>query len=300
MEQINCVNENKRSVVAVGNFDGVHNGHRLVFLKTIEIAATENLNSVVLTFIPHPRNYFDTSHPVGIITDDDYKAQLIRDIGIDTVFFQQFDAEFASMNCIQFVEYLQNKLLCSHIVCGEGSKFGNHAAYGTDDLEAECSKHKMKLSTVKLDPSYSSSLIREAIVNGNVKKATELMGRPFSFASEVINGKKLGSSIGFPTVNQKLDHDSVIPRFGVYSGYIDIDGERHKCIVNIGCRPTVNNDKTDVDCETFIFDFSGDLYGKKPRVFLTSFIRDEKKFPNISDLREQIKNDCRFVVENDI
>ncbi len=300
MEQINNITENKHSVVAVGNFDGVHNGHRLVFLKTIEIAATENLNSVALTFIPHPKNYFNPAHPVGIITDDEYKAELIKNIGIKYVFFQQFNSDFASMNCQQFTEYLQYKLSCSHIVCGEGSKFGNHAAYGTDDLEKECEKLGMKLTTVSVNPSFSSSQIREAIVSGNVKKAAELMGRPFSFASAVLNGKKLGSKIGFPTINQKLNSDSVIPRFGVYSGFIIIDGIRYRCIVNIGCRPTVNSDKSDVDCETFIFDFSEDLYGKKPRVFLTSFIRDEKKFDNISDLKEQINKDCRFVIENGI
>jgi riboflavin kinase/FMN adenylyltransferase len=299
MEQISS-NEKIRSVVAIGNFDGVHKGHALVFSKTTDIAATEKLSSVALTFTPHPRNYFDDAHPVGIITEDSYKEQLIKSLGIEKVFFQRFDAFFASMDAEKFVSFLQNTLSCKEIVCGKDFRFGNKAAYGIDSLRVECEKRGMKLNTVEIDKLYSSSLVRQAIVNGDMKLAENLMGRPFSFSSEVFGGKKIGSKIGFPTINQKLRPDSVIPRFGVYSGLVSIEGKQYKCVVNIGIRPTVNNDINDIDCESFIIDFSGNLYGKVLRVFLKDFIRDEKKFRNIKELTEQIKNDCIFVTEKSI
>ena len=300
MEQVIINSGHRRSVVAVGNFDGVHKGHQTVFSKTSEIAATENMRSVALTFTPHPKNFFDASHPVKIITDDNYKKELITSFGIESVIFQRFDSAFASMNCAEFVSFLKNELSCDIIVCGEGFKFGKNAGYGTEDLENECVKHRMRISVVNVNHLYSSSKIRELIKEGNVQNATELMGRPFSYSSIVVSGKKIGNRIGFPTINQKLPLNSVVPKFGVYSGYVYIEGICRKCIVNIGCRPTVNEDKSDIDSETHIFGYSGNLYGKELRVFITSFVREERKFSNLSELSAQIKNDCRFVIENGI
>lgn len=299
MEQINY-NINGHSIVAVGNFDGVHKGHKLIFSKTTEISATENLSSVALTFTPHPRNYFDSSHPVKMITDDKYKKELISSLGIDNVIVQPFNARFASLNCSEFVSYLIKSLHCKHIVCGENFMFGNRAAYSVEDLSFECHKVGIKLHTVIIDPQFSSSLIRDAISAGNIRKASNMMGRYFSFSSVVLNGKKIGSKIGFPTVNQKLPTDFIVPKHGVYSGFTSFDGIRHNCIVNIGCRPTVNNDCNDIDCETHIIDFSGDLYGRELRIFLTDFIRPEIKFDNLSQLKGQIKRDCSFVINNGI
>jgi len=192
MEQMmNTYNEQRRSAVAIGNFDGVHLGHQKVFLKTKEIAATENLFSVALTFTPHPKNFFDSSHPVKIITEDSYKRELILSLGIDTVYFQEFNHDFASMDCRNFVSYLKDKFNCFVIVCGEGFRFGNNAAYDTSDLDAECIRQGMRLEVVSADHEYSSSAVRTLIEEGKVKEASALLGRPYSFCSEVVTGIKL-------------------------------------------------------------------------------------------------------------
>ena len=299
MEQINNYVVKRRSAVAVGNFDCVHQGHKVVFKKTREIAATENLISVALTFTPHPRNFIDKTRPVKIITDDEYKQQLILSLGIEKVYFQSFNSEFAEMDCKQFVSYLKEKLLCSVIVCGEGFRCGKNASYGTIDLDVECRKQGMRLEVVPVNSRFSSSTVRSLIESGRVDEAAQILGRPYSFCSEVIGGKKLGKKIGFPTINQKFPSDSVIPKFGVYGGFVNIDGIQLKCIVNIGIRPTVNNDTDDVDAETFILGFNGDIYGRNIRVYLDYFVREERKFNYLTELSEQIKADCRFVFEKD-
>lgn len=299
MEQIINNSDNRPSVVAVGNFDGVHKGHQLVFSHTLKIAATENLYSVALTFSPHPRNFFNTACPVKMITDDDYKRELILSLGIEKVFFQKFDKEFASLDSEAFVLYLKNTFSCKAIVCGENFRFGKGAAYRTDDLSAVCEKYGMKLHVVPVDPYVNSSAVRAFLEQGNPSAAAELLGRPYSISSSVFYGKQLGTKIGFPTMNQKLFEGSVVPKFGVYAGFVEIDGKQFKCIVNIGYRPTVNSDISDVDAETHIFDFSGDLYGKTVRVYIVEFIREERKFKNPIELSEQIKSDCRFVTESD-
>jgi len=299
MEQIINI-QDRRSVVAIGNFDGVHKGHQLVFSKTLEIAATENLNSVALTFSPHPRNFFNTDCPVKLITDDDYKCSLIKSLGIEKVFFQKFDFDFAVLDCEQFVSYLKNTFCCKAIVCGENFRFGKKAMYGTDELSLECKRNEMSLFVVQIDKSVNSSAIRSLIAEGKPAEAAELLGRPFSICSTVFYGKQLGTKIGFPTMNQKLFPGSVIPKFGVYAGFVDIDEKQYKAIVNIGYRPTVNSDVSDIDAETHIFDFSGDLYGKTVRTYITDFIREERKFNDPTELSEQIKQDCRFVIENDL
>ena len=288
------------SVVAVGNFDGVHKGHQLVFSQTLKIAATEGLNSVALTFSPHPRNFFNTSCPVKLITDDEYKRDLILSLGIKKVFFQKFDNDFAALGINEFISYLRETFSCKAIVCGENFRFGKKAAYGTKELRVECEKFGMRLFVVSVDATVNSSAIRSLLADGRPSEAAELLGRPYSICSTVCYGKQLGSKIGFPTINQKLFSGSVIPKFGVYAGFVEIDGSFFNSIVNIGCRPTVNNDISDINVETHIFDFSDDLYGKKVRVFLTDFIREERKFNDPTELREQIKNDCRFVIESNL
>jgi len=300
MEQIITNFENRPSVVAVGNFDGVHKGHQLVFSHTLEIAATENLYSVALTFSPHPRNFFNTASPVKLITDDDYKRELILSYGIKKVFFQEFDHNFASLDGEDFVLYLINNFSCKAIVCGENFRFGKGALCGTDELREKCEKHGVKLCVVSVDSSVNSSAVRSFLEQGNPSAAAELLGRPYSISASVVYGKQLGTKIGFPTMNQKLFDGSVVPKLGVYAGFVEIDGKPFKCIVNIGFRPTVNSDSTDIDVETHIFDFSGDLYGKTVRVYILEFIREERKFKNPSELSKQIKSDCRFVIESDL
>ncbi len=292
-------------MIAVGNFDGVHLGHRVVFSKTLEIAATENLSSVALTFTPHPRNFFSSNNPVKIITDDDYKRDLILALGIENVYFQKFDSDFAALNATEFVKYLITKFSCAAIVCGTNFRFGKGAAFDTNDLCIECQKNGIHLYVVGMndlqgDLTVSSSLIRSFLENGDPAKAAKFLGRPFSVSAPVFPGKQLGSQIGFPTVNQKLRRDSVVPKLGVYAGFVDLENKRYRCIVNIGYRPTVNDNAEDIDVETYIFDFSGNLYGKVIRVFLTDYIREERKFDTPYELSRQIKSDCRFVRENDL
>ena len=282
-------------VVALGCFDGVHIGHRAVIEAAVRIAKEKNLASAVWTFGEPPKNFFAPGS-VQLLTDRSEKCRLISTLGVDILFCVDFNAEIASLSPEEFFsEIVINKLNARHVVCGFNYTFGAKSAGSTELLTRLCESHGIGLTA--LDPitsggiSVSSSLIRSLIASGDMEKANQYLGYPYAITSTVVDGQKLARKLGFPTVNLTPKSNSILPKNGVYVSKIDLDGNDRELfgITNIGMRPTV---KADAVCaETHIFDFEGDLYGKDIRVELLHFIRAERLFDSIEELRGQVQKD---------
>lgn len=289
-------NKGQKWVVALGNFDGVHKGHQVVITKAKELAGKLGCKVAVVTFEPHPQQLF---HPDGEpfrLTPPKVKRLFIEKLGVDTLFEIEFTQEFAQMEAYDFVkDILVEKLNIAGVVTGYNFHFG-HNRQGTPELMARLAEEfsfKFEcLGACKGDDGevWSSSKVRELLGQGQVKKAGYILGHPFVLEGEVIHGRALGRTIGFPTANV-LPLEYLRPMHGVYAVKAKICGEDiwRDAIANIGNRPTVSGVR--VLIEVHLLDWSGDLYGQRLQTALLDFVRPEQKFENIDELKEQIQKD---------
>lgn len=275
-----------KTAIALGTFDGVHIGHRAVIK-----AASENENALVLAFSVPPKSFF-----VGegiVLTDIQRKTELIKGLGIKKTKFLDFK-EVKDISAQSFFESIVEKYDPKSIFCGENYTFGKDANGNVELLGILCKEKNIKLNVcpvIKYDgQAVSSSFIRELLKNGEIKRANELLSSEFSFCGEVIHGDKRGRTIGFPTINQEYPLSAAVLKRGVYRTCVLIDGKTYDSISNVGIRPTYATNT--ILCETFIKGFSADLYGKNIRVLFKDFIREEKKFSGLDELKEAIKEDC--------
>ncbi len=283
-------------VVAIGNFDGFHQGHRAVVEEAVRIGKKENKHVLLMTFEPHPSGFFRPSERTFRITPIRSKVRAICRLPIDGFFVFNFNEAFANMSAETFVkEVLIEGLHVSSLVVGEDYGFGKGRLGDVNFIRT----HFPELSIYavpKLKDEHaeiiSSSRIRSFLRDGEIKKASLLMEHPFEIEGYVIHGDKRGRQIGFPTINIE-PKDSIIPRNGVYLASVEIDDKAFKAIANIGKRPTVDGEKTLL--EAHILDFSKDLYAKRLRVKLLNFIREERQFSSLQELKEQIKKDVKTV-----
>jgi riboflavin kinase/FMN adenylyltransferase len=275
---------------ALGNFDGVHMGHRELLVKAAkkEYGATA---SAVWTFRVHPQLCLGNS-AVKILTPTEQKLEYFREIGIEYAILEDFPT-VSSLSPEEFAkDLLISKLGVVHAVCGFNFSFGKGASGNCDMLKEFFNEYGYFVSIVpplKIDGDIvSSSLIRARIEAGRVAEAEKLLGHPFSIFLPVTEGRKLGRTIGTPTINQVFPENCAIPRFGVYACRCFIDGKTYLGISNVGIRPTIEEEKKTANCETHILDYSGDLYGKNIQVDFCKFIRDERKFASIDELVYEI------------
>lgn len=285
------------SVVALGCFDGVHLGHASVIKRAVEIAKKISLPCIVFTFDEPPKSLF-LSEPTPLITSFKKKAELISELGVDILLSVPFTMDIARLSPIDFAQkILANNLNAAHIVCGSDYTFGSMAKGNTDTLAVFCNERKIGLTVMpKLEVDgdcISSTLIRELIADGNIERATTLLGRAYSISSEVIEDKGLARKLGFATANQVFSQKALIPLNGVYATRAIIDGIRYPAITNIGTRPTVNGDT--MCAETHVLDFNDNIYGKVIEIELVKFIRNEKKFNSLNELKAQILIDIQQV-----
>ena len=276
---------------ALGNFDGVHLGHRQLLLKAAKKEYGTDV-SAVWTFRVHPKICMGSSS-VKILTSTEEKLEYFRDAGIEYAILEDF-FEVSDKSAEYFAkELLINKLGVEHAVCGFNYSFGKKASGNEETLRryfAEEGKSASVIPSVEMDGvTVSSSLIRKKIENGDVEYAEKLLGHPFSIRIPVTEGRRLGRTIGVPTINQVFPENHVIPRFGVYASLCHIGGSVYMGISNVGIRPTIAESVKIANCETHILDYSGDLYGKSIRVDFCKFIRDEVKFSSIDALAAEIK-----------
>ena len=288
--------ENKPSAVALGCFDGLHKGHLEIIGNAINEAKKSSLVSVVWSFNSPPKNFFAKSEAekIALITPINEKKRIIRSLGADIFIGVEFNKRIAELSPEDFFEEILIKGLCAkHIFCGFNYRFGKNGSGNTALLQKLCDNKGIKLSVIdeiKLDgQTVSSSAIRAFLANGDIKSAQKMLGRPYSLRSKVKDGQHLGRKLGFPTINQDLPSKIPLLKNGVYLTKIKISKRTEYGITNIGMRPTVKDSR--LICETHIFDFSSDLYGKHVTVEFIDFIRQEKKFDSLDDLSAQVKKD---------
>lgn len=269
--------------LALGTFDGLHQGHMAVVGQAVTGAKAAGLTPAVFTFAQSP------SGCPAVVTPRD-KRLLLESAGIARMYTADFST-LKDMEAEKFVqEILFSALNARQLCCGSDFRFGQGAAGDTALLSVLCQKQGVSLAIVppvNLEgQKISSTRIRQAVEQGDIPLANRLLGRPFGFSLEVIHGNHIGTGLGTPTINQALPGDFVLPRFGVYAAWCRIGGKYHYGVCNIGVKPTVGSDR--VLAETWMPEFSGDLYGKRVRLFLLEFIRPETKFSSLSQLKEEI------------
>ena len=283
------------TVIALGNFDGVHVGHQKLIARTVREASGAGLKSAVFTFANHPRNVLSKGKSVKCILYPDEKAAIIERLGVDYMFNIPFDGEIQRMEPVEFInKLLLLKLKMKEACCGFNYKFGYKASGNIETLMMESIRKHFGihvLEPVKIDGEIvSSSFIRKLIERGDVENCMKYMGRHYTLGGEVIVGNKLGKAIGFPTSNIVIDESMVSPSNGVYITNCVYGGKRYPGVTNVGVRPTLGGSARNI--ETHIFDFNKELYGKTIRIEFLKKTREEKKFDSLDELAKQITKDC--------
>jgi riboflavin kinase / FMN adenylyltransferase len=282
--------------IALGNFDGLHLGHRAIIKKTLEKAKSNNLKSALVSFYPHPLKILKNKQNINILTLAD-KIKLIEDLGIDILYIFAFNKKFSEISAKYFLEnILVKKIKAKEIIIGHDFIFGKNRTGNSKFLEEGSNSLGYKfsqLSALKLpgkDVIYSSSEIRNQLSEGKIKEANKLLGRNYNISGRVVSGKKIGTKIGFKTANIDLS-DLHKLKFGVYLTKVIFNKKEYFSISNYGIRPTIDDSKK-ILLENHIFNLDKDLYDKKISVEFIDFLREEKKFNDLEELKEQINQDC--------
>ena len=286
----------RKTAVALGNFDGVHLGHVEVLENARAFAKKLNYLPVTLLFDCHPNEYFKKE--LKLLTKYRKRNEIIRSFGfeIEEVAF----SDIQNMSPEEFVvEILKNKLNAGIVCCGYNYHFGKNSQGNSNSLKEICKKFNIEVQVcdkVEVDGmAVSSSKIRELTENGDISLANKMLGREFSFDSDIFSGSSNGKLMGFPTANQYIKKGVVMPKKGVYISSATIDGENYIGFTDIGTRPTF--DDGEIRAETHFFDMNDDLYGKNIELRLHSFLREEMKFDCVDSLVEQLKKDKIKVIE---
>jgi riboflavin kinase/FMN adenylyltransferase len=282
--------------LTIGNFDGVHRGHQAVLERAISEAALRGVVALVLTFEPHPRKIFRPDIPLFVLTPPPMKARLLADLGFAALVEQPFTRDFASLSADAFITgVLEERLGISHAVTGFDFHFGKNRQGGPAFLMAAGERHGFGVTLVDAfrdegTDIVSSSRIRAFLSEGDVSQAAGLLGYRFTVEAEVTSGQKLGRTLGFPTANMKLPADAAL-RHGIYAvRFRRADATLFDGVASFGRRPTVDYYGAPL-LETFLFDFSGDLYGEVCQVSFFGFLRGEEKFDGLDALAVQMRHD---------
>lgn len=285
-----------KTAVALGFFDGVHIGHRSVISAA---CAKKNLSPVVYTFAKSPKTCVTGKTVPALMTDWD-KRSVIQSLGAQRLYTVDFNS-VRSLSPEKFIKsVLKEGLNAQEVFCGFNYRFGVNGSGDVDLLCRECGKLGINVTVippVKLDGNVvSSTRIRSELGTGGVLLANKMLGRRFSYSSQIIHGRRLGRTIGSPTINQQIPQELVTPKFGVYVSEVSVGGKVYRGVTNIGVKPTVGSD-TAVS-ETWLIGYSGgELYGENARVSLVGFLREEQKFSSIDELKEAIQNDAKNAAE---
>ena len=286
--------------LALGVFDGVHLGHQAVIARAVDAASRDGGLAGVLTFDPHPiRVIAPAKAPSALLETLEHKAQVMNDLGVQLLIPLHFDRELAAMEAAEFIA----KLLTANvrtIAVGEDWRFGHHRGGDVTMLQNESATHGFRLEAVPPvmheGERISSTRIRQAIRDGNLVSAEQMLGRPFTVTGNVVEGKKLGRTIGFPTANLRTV-DAQLPPSGVWVVRARLlDGSDVGGVANIGVCPTIGG--TTRSLEVHLLDFQGDLYGKNIEIQFLNYLRPEAKFPSLEALRLQIQSDTNTAREN--
>ncbi|MEG0442028.1 MAG: riboflavin biosynthesis protein RibF [Oscillospiraceae bacterium] len=285
--------DTKKRVIALGFFDGVHNGHGALLRRTAEVAQQLDVTPAAVTFDTHPENLI-LGQPISLLTSPADRADLMRRYyGISTVIVAHFDQRMMHMSWEEFIsDYLVEECGAVHLVAGHDFHFGYKGEGNPARLQAKCKELGIGCDIIpKVEQdgiTVSSTYIRTLIAQGELERAGDFLGHPHTLTDTVSRGKKLGSTLGFPTVNLHFQEGVIVPAFGVYATRVYLEnGESRMAVTNIGTRPTVS-DGSDVTVEGFILDFDGDLYGQKVRMEFYKKLRDERQFDSLEALTAEV------------
>ena len=280
--------------VAIGNFDGVHYGHKKLIKEAIKAARENGKQAVVFTFEKHPMEVLFPERKFEYINTNEEKLYLLESLGVDVVIMQKVNQEFLEYTPLEFVRILKNKLKVKEIFIGFNFSFGKGGVGKVEDLEYLAEVHNIKvneLPPVTLDGELvSSSSIRKKIANSDFEGAIKFLDHPMLVIGEVIHGKKIARELGFPTTNIKMDN-RLYPPFGIYGAFLQVGDKNSKVlygVVNVGYNPTL---KQEISLEVHILDFNREVYGEKVYIQIVKFMRKEKKFSSIDELKATIQAD---------
>ena len=285
----------KKSFVTIGTFDGVHVGHQKILQNLIRSAKKENAKSVLLTFFPHPRMVLQKNVTIELLNTIDEKSKLLEDIGLDYLIVHPFNKAFSRLTALDFVrDILINQLNAKKLIIGYDHHFGKNREGNINQLREYSQLFDFKVQEIPAhdidDVAVSSTKIRTALHNGLLKTANKYLGYPFMIQGTVVNGKKLGGKIGFPTANIHVKEDyKLIPKTGVYVIQTRVDNDLFFGMMNIGYRPTINGRHQTI--EAHLFNFDGNLYNKFLTIEFLYFLREEQKFDTVDELILQLKKD---------
>lgn len=289
---------NRKTIVTIGTFDGVHIGHQSILKKLIHSAREQKNESIVLTFFPHPRMVLQQDSSIKLLNTIDEKATLLEKFGLDYLIIQPFDETFSNMLAEDFVKnVLIDKLNIHKIIIGHDHRFGKNRIADINDLIDFGKKYNFEVEQISAQDideiTISSTKIRKALLDGKIKLANQFLGYSYFFSGKVIQGKKIGRTIGFPTANIQISENyKLLPKNGVYIISSKFDTVLHYGMMNIGNNPTLGNNEQSI--EVHFFEFNQDLYNENLEITILHYIRDEQKFNTIDELKVQLEYDKTF------
>ena len=295
IRSITAFNSSEKTIVTIGTFDGIHIGHQKILKDLIKTAKKEGKKSVLLTFFPHPRMVLQKDNKILLLNTIEEKSGLLEKMGLDYLIIHPFSKEFSRLTALDFVrDILVDKLNTSRLIIGYDHHFGKNREGNIHQLKEYSLLYDFKVEEIPAqdidDVSVSSTKIRTALKEGNLKTANNYLGYHYMINGTVVSGKKLGGTIGFPTANLEIKEPyKLIPKTGVYIIKTHINTVLYTGIMNIGFNPTVLGKHQTI--EAHLFDFNEDLYGKEIMIEFIYFLREEHKFKSVKELVVQLNID---------
>ncbi|MES2629204.1 MAG: bifunctional riboflavin kinase/FAD synthetase [Bacteroidota bacterium] len=285
-------------VLTTGTFDGVHLGHRKIIDNLKQVAAENNGETVIFTFYPHPRMViFPDDNDLELLNTQQEKIDLLARSGIDHLIVFPFSKEFSRLSALEFVrDILVNRIGMKHMVIGYDHQFGKNREGNLEHLQELSSLFDFSVNEIPArdidQVNISSTKIRKALLEGDIATANAFLGYQYPITATVVEGRKLGRTLNFPTANLTVTYrHKLVPGVGVYAVRVEAEGKEYGGMMNIGFRPTVDGTTVAPVPEVHLFDFAGDLYGKEITVRFIDRIRNEMKFPGVDALKEQLQHD---------
>lgn len=298
IKEFNQYHDKTPKVLSLGMFDGVHLGHISIINQLKKIASNKIFETALLTFWPHPRKVFNPNDELKLLNTLEEKLFLLQKAGLDVIFLKEFDEEFRNLTGEEFIkQILVEKLNVKHIIIGHDHVFGKNKS-GNFELLQKLSKEldyeveQIKAIKNEEDFNISSTKIRNCLSNGNIVGANKMLGYHYSISGKVIDGKKLGRTIGYPTANLEIDELKLLPKKGAYIVEAYVKDKFYKGMLSIGNNPTVNGEKLTI--EVYILDFDQDIYGEEITLKFRDFLHEQIKFDGIEKLIERLDEDKKL------
>ena len=294
-ENLKDYNSTKPSVLTIGTFDGVHVGHKKIINQLTTISSENNLISILLSFFPHPKMVLQNDNELKLINTIQEKEGLLNSLNLDYLIIKKFTKEFSRLSALEFVrDILVNKLNAKHIIIGYDHHFGRNRTANIEQLKEFGELYDFKVTEILAqdidDIAISSTKIRKALINGEIRLANKFLGYNFFFSGDVIHGNNIGKTISFPTANIKIDTPyKLVPKNGVYIVKTIIDNQITFGMMNIGYNPTFNGKQKSI--EIHFINFNKNIYHKNLTIEMISRIRNEIKFNTVEDLKKQLEQD---------